>query len=267
MLGFDNIDALNSRFFLIAGPCIIEDEKTSFTIAEELKKICDNYDVPLVFKASFKKANRTRLDSFTGIGDKTALEIIHNIGKALSIPTITDIHESKDADLAAQYVDALQIPAFLSRQTDLLTAAAKTNKIINIKKAQFASPESMSHAIEKVRANGNDKIWITERGSSFGYSNLIVDFTGFPIMKSFGCPLVLDCTHSLQLPNKSSGITGGKPEFIETLAKAGIAAGADGIFMETHPDPSISKSDGANMIPLDKVGDLIEKLVKLKKAL
>ena len=225
MLG---LDSLGTRFFLIAGPCIVEDDKTSFSIAERLKSICDKYDIPLIFKASYKKANRTRLDSFTGIGDKNALEVINNIGKSLSVPVLTDIHESKDAEFAAKYVDALQIPAFLSRQTDLLIAAAKTGKTINIKKAQFASPD---------------------------------------VMKSFNCPLVLDCTHSLQLPNQSSGVTGGKPEFINTLASAGIAAGADGIFIETHPNPSISKSDGANMIALDQVELLIEKLVKIKKAL
>ena len=264
MLDFENLE---DTFFLIAGPCIIEDEKTSFLIAEELKSICEKYNIPFVFKASYKKANRTRLDSFTGIGDNNALEIIKDIGKNLSIPLLTDIHESKDAEIAAKYVDILQIPAFLSRQTDLLIAAAKTNKVINIKKAQFASPESMIHAIEKVKASGNDKIWITERGTSFGYSNLVVDFTGFPVMKSFNCPLILDCTHSLQLPNQGSGVTGGKPEYISTLASAGIAAGADGIFMETHPNPHISKSDGANMIPLDKVETLIKKLIQIKKAL
>ena len=264
MLDYKN---LKSTFFLIAGPCIVEDEKTSFLIAEELKTICEKYNVPFIFKASYKKANRTRLDSFTGIGDISALEIIKNIGKKLSIPLITDIHESKDAEIAAKYVDILQIPAFLSRQTDLLIAAAKTDKIINIKKAQFASTESMKHAIEKIKATGNDKVWITERGTSFGYSNLVVDFTGFPVMKSFNCPLILDCTHSLQLPNQGSGVTGGKPEYINTLASAGIAAGADGIFIETHPNPSIAKSDGANMIPLDKVEALIKKLFKIKQAL
>jgi 2-dehydro-3-deoxyphosphooctonate aldolase (KDO 8-P synthase) len=255
------------RFFLIAGPCIIEDEDTSFLIAREVKNICIKLDIPYIFKASYKKANRTRLDSFTGIGDQKALEIIQRIGKDLDLPVITDIHESKDADMAAPYVDALQIPAFLSRQTDLLVAAARTGKVINIKKAQFSAPSAMEFPIQKVKESGNNNIWITERGTSFGYQNLIVDFTGFPVLTSFNVPLILDCTHSLQIPNQDSGITGGKPEYIETLAKAGIAAGADGLFMETHPKPSLSKSDGANMLALNQLENLLKKLVLIKKAI
>ena len=267
MIDIKSLSNCKDRFFLIAGPCIIEDEDTAFMIAREVKKICIELDIPYIFKASYKKANRTRLDSFTGIGDQKALEIIQRIGKDLDLPVITDIHEARDADMASPYVDAIQIPAFLSRQTDLLVAAAKTGKVVNIKKAQFSAPSAMEFPIQKVKQSGNKNVWVTERGTSFGYQNLIVDFTGFPILSSFDVPIILDCTHSLQIPNQDSGVTGGKPEYIETLAKAGIAAGADGLFMETHPEPALSKSDGANMLALNQLEALLKKLVLIKKAI
>lgn len=241
----------SGNFFLIAGPCIIENEEMAEPIARRVQEITDKYKIPFIFKASYRKANRSRLDSFTGIGDKLGLEILQKVSRNLNIPVITDIHSPEEAEEAAKYVDILQIPAFLCRQTDLLVAAAKTGKIINIKKGQFLSPQSMEHAVGKVRAAGNDKIWLTERGTCFGYQDLVVDFRGIPQMQNLGVPVVLDVTHSLQQPNQAAGVTGGQPEMIETIAKAGIAAGANGIFLETHPNPSIAKSDGANMLPLE----------------
>ena len=259
-----NIDSDN--FFLIAGPCAIEGEEMAFKIAEKIFEITNKLQIPFVFKGSFKKANRSRIDSFTGIGDEKALEILKNVGKKFQIPTITDIHKIKDAELAAKYVDILQIPAFLVRQTDLLVAAAKTGKYVSLKKGQFMSPESMSHAVKKIKDSGNNNVLITERGSMFGYQDLLVDFRGIPVMKEFA-PVVLDVTHSLQQPNQSSGVTGGRPEMIETIAKAGIATGSDGIFIETHFDPQNAKSDGANMLNINKLEGLLEKLVIIRKAI
>jgi 2-dehydro-3-deoxyphosphooctonate aldolase (KDO 8-P synthase) len=256
----------SGNFFLIAGPCVVEDEKMPFLIAEKVKDICNRLQIPYIFKASFRKANRSKLDSFQGIGDLKALEIIRSVGEKFDIPVITDIHTENDAAMAAAYVDVLQIPAFLCRQTDLLIAAARTGKFVNIKKGQFVSPESMIFAVEKVRQSGNSNIFLTERGASFGYSDLVVDFRGIPIMKAMNVPVVLDVTHSLQIPNRASGTAGGQPMFIETLAKAGIAAGADGIFLETHPDPATAKSDGENMLRLDLLEDLLIKLVRVRKA-
>ena len=261
-----NIRHLNSNnFFLIAGPCAIEGEEMAFKIAEKIFDITNRLEIPFIFKGSFKKANRSRIDSFTGIGDEKALEILKKVSEKFKIPTITDIHEIKDAELAANYVDVLQIPAFLVRQTDLLVAAAKTGKYISLKKGQFMSPESMSHAVKKIKDSGNNNALITERGSMFGYQDLLVDFRGIPAMKEFA-PVVLDVTHSLQQPNQSSGVTGGRPEMIETIAKAGIATGADGIFIETHFDPKNAKSDGANMLDISKLESLLEKLVIIRKA-
>ena len=259
-----NIDSDN--FFLIAGPCAIEGEEMAFEIAQKIFEITNKLQIPFVFKGSFKKANRSRIDSFTGIGDQKALEILKKVGEEFQIPTITDIHEINDAELAAKYVDILQIPAFLVRQTDLLVAAAKTGKYVSLKKGQFMSPESMSHAVKKIKDSGNNNVLITERGSMFGYQDLLVDFRGIPAMKEFA-PVVLDVTHSLQQPNQSSGVTGGRPEMIETIAKAGIATGADGIFIETHFDPQNAKSDGANMLNINKLEGLLEKLVIIRKAI
>ena len=261
-----NIRHVNSNnFFLIAGPCAIEGENMAFEIAENIYDICEKLEIPFIFKGSFKKANRSRIDSFTGIGDHKALNILKKVGEKLQIPTITDIHEAKDAELAAKFVDVLQIPAFLVRQTDLLVAAAKTGKHVSLKKGQFMSPESMSHAVKKIKDSGNKNSFITERGSMFGYQDLLVDFRGIPTMKKFA-PVVLDVTHSLQQPNQSSGVTGGRPKMIETIAKAGIAAGVDGIFIETHFDPMNAKSDGANMLDINDLEKLLEKLVIIKKA-
>ncbi len=255
------------NFFLIAGPCIIENETMPFEIAKEIKSICDDLEIPYIFKASYKKANRSRLDSFTGIGDKKGLEIIREVGNNLGIPVLTDIHSAQEANMAAPYVDILQIPAFLCRQTELLVAAAQTGKIVNIKKGQFLSAGAMEFAVKKVRESGNQKAMLTERGNSFGYGDLVVDFRGIPKMQTFNVPVVLDCTHSLQQPNQASGITGGQPELIETIAKAGIATGVDGLFIETHPNPSKALSDGANMLPLDQLEDLLKKLLKVHKAI
>jgi 2-dehydro-3-deoxyphosphooctonate aldolase (KDO 8-P synthase) len=259
--------ASSGNFFLIAGPCVIEDENMPFPIAEKVLKICDRLHIPYIFKASFRKANRSKLDSFTGIGDEKALKVIRKVGEEFGIPVITDIHSEHDAIMAAEYADVLQIPAFLCRQTELLIAAAQTGKFVNIKKGQFVSAEMMKFAADKVRQSGNPNIMLTERGTTFGYNDLLVDFRGIPIMQSFGVPVVLDVTHSLQVPNRASGTSGGQPQFIETLAKAGIAAGADGLFIETHPDPSVAKSDGENMLRLDKIEDLLEKLSRIRKAI
>ena len=256
----------SGNFFVIAGPCAIEGEEMAFKIAEKILDITSRLQIPFIFKGSFKKANRSRIDSFTGIGVEKALSILKKIGTELDIPTVTDIHENKDAELAANFVDVLQIPAFLVRQTDLLVAAAKTGKYINLKKGQFMSPESMAHAVRKVQDSGNKNIFLTERGSMFGYQDLVVDFRGIPEMKQFA-PVILDVTHSLQQPNQSSGVTGGRPEMIETIAKAGVASGADGIFIETHFDPKNAKSDGANMLDINNLEDILSKLIKIKKAL
>ncbi len=256
----------SGNFFVMAGPCAIEGEEMAFKIAEKILDITSRLEIPFIFKGSFKKANRSRIDSFTGIGDEKALSILKKIGTELDIPTVTDIHENKDAELAANFVDVLQIPAFLVRQTDLLVAAAKTGKHINLKKGQFMSPESMAHAVRKVQDSGNKNIFLTERGSMFGYQDLVVDFRGIPEMKQFA-PVILDVTHSLQQPNQSSGVTGGRPEMIETIAKAGVASGADGIFIETHFDPKNAKSDGANMLDVNNLEDILSKLIKIKKAL
>ena len=257
----------NGNFFLIAGPCVVEDEDLVFDIARRVKEITDKLQIPYIFKASYKKANRSRIDSYTGIGDVKALELIAKIGSKLNLPTLTDVHTEEDAVLASKYIDVLQIPAFLCRQTDLLIAAARTGKFVNIKKGQFLSPGAMKHAVEKVIQAGNGNVMITERGTTFGYHDLVVDFRGIPEMQLNKVPVILDVTHSLQQPNQSSGITGGKPELIETIAKAGIAVGVDGIFIETHPRPSEAKSDGANMLHLDCLEELLIKLVKIRKSI
>ncbi len=251
------------NFFLLSGPCAIEGEDMAMRIAETIVGITDRLRIPYIFKGSFKKANRSRVDSFTGIGDEKALKILRKVSEAFEVPTITDIHQVSDAGLAAQYVDVLQIPAFLVRQTDLVVAAAETGKVVNLKKGQFMSPESMRHAVNKVTDSGNDQVWITDRGTMFGYQDMIVDFRGIPLMKQFA-PVVLDVTHSLQQPNQTSGVTGGRPELIDTIARAGIAAGVDGIFLETHFDPANAKSDGANMLPLDQLERLLSRLTALR---
>ena len=256
----------DGRFLLLAGPCVIEDEESPLRIADKLCEITQRLDIPFVFKASYRKANRSRLDSFTGIGDEKALKVLGKIKAEFGVPVITDIHAVAEAAMAAEVADILQIPAFLCRQTELLVAAAKTGKVVNIKKGQFLSGESMGFAVEKVRQSGNDKVMLTERGSMFGYQDLVVDFRNIPIMQRFGVPVILDVTHSLQQPNQASGVTGGMPEMISVLAKAGIAVGADGIFMETHPDPAHALSDGANMLQLDLVEPLLKKLSAIKRA-
>jgi len=257
----------SNNFFLIAGPCAIEGEQMAFDIAGQVNEICQRLRIPYIFKGSYRKANRSKRDSFTGIGDEKALLILQKIGETFQVPTTTDIHTEPEAALAAQYVDVLQIPAFLCRQTSLLVAAAQTNKVVNIKKGQFVSPEAMQFAAEKVREEGNQNIILTERGTTFGYQDLIVDFRGIPVMRSFGVPVVLDCTHSLQQPNQSSGVTGGRPALIETIARAGIATGADGLFIETHPRPSEAKSDGANMLPISELERILERLVRIREAI
>ena len=255
------------RFKLIAGPCAIEDRELSFSIAREVKAICDRLDIEYIFKGSFKKANRSRLDSFTGIGDIEALEILRDIGQELGIETITDIHESPDAALAAQYVDHLQIPAFLCRQTDLLIAAGETGKGVNIKKGQFLSPEAMKWPIQKIQSTGNNKAWVCERGVSFGYSDLIVDATAIARLKTLGVPVIMDCTHSVQKPNRTEGVTGGDPQLIETIALSAIATGADGFFIETHPAPHTAQSDPYTMLELSKLEGILEKAMRIRKAL
>ena len=257
----------SNNFFLMAGPCAIEGEDIALKIAERIVKIADKHQIPYIFKGSFKKANRSRIDSFTGIGDEKALKILAKIGREFDVPTVTDIHESTDAALAAAYVDVLQIPAFLCRQTDLLIAAAETGKTVNIKKGQFLSAGSMKFAVDKVKDAGNNNVILTDRGNTFGYQDLIVDYRGIPEMRSFGVPVVMDCTHSLQQPNQTSGVTGGKPALIETIAKAAIAVGADGLFIETHPDPANAKSDGANMLHLDLLEELLIKLKRVREAI
>jgi 2-dehydro-3-deoxyphosphooctonate aldolase (KDO 8-P synthase) len=256
-----------NNFFLIAGPCVVEDMESPGFIAGKIFDITEKLGIPFIFKASYKKANRSRVDSFTGIGDVKALEVIRETGKMYGIPTLTDVHTIEETGLAAGYVGMLQIPAFLCRQTDLLVAAGKTGKPVNIKKGQFTSPASMKFAVDKVRSTGNTNVTLTERGTTFGYNDLVVDFRGIPEMRKLNVPVILDVTHSLQEPNQPEGITGGRPDLIETLAKAGVAAGVDGIFLETHPDPASAKSDGANMLRLDLLEDLLIKLVKIRKAI
>ena len=256
----------SDNFFLIAGPCVIESEDIAFKIADRLVEISNKLQLPFIFKGSYRKANRSRLDSFTGIGDEKALKILQKIGEKFDIPTITDIHESKEAALAAEYVDMLQIPAFLCRQTDLLVAAAKTQKHINIKKGQFLDANSMKFAIDKVKESGNNHVLLTERGNLFGYQDLVVDYRNIPEMQSFGVPVITDCTHSLQQPNQKDGVTGGKPALIATIAKAAIAVGRDGLFFETHPNPNEAKSDGANMLQIDLLENLLKTLINIHHA-
>lgn len=254
------------NFFLMAGPCAIEGERMAMEIAEKISGICSRLNVPFIFKGSYRKANRSRIDSFTGIGDEQALSILRKAGEAFGVPTVTDIHETSEAAMAAAYVDVLQIPAFLCRQTDLLAAAARTGKTVNIKKGQFLAPASMKYAAQKVINAGNPKVILTERGTTFGYSDLVVDFRGIPLMQRLGYPVVIDATHSLQQPNSSDGITGGIPSLIETIARAAIAVGADGLFIETHPNPSEAKSDGANMLPLHLLEGLLTRLIRIREA-
>jgi 2-dehydro-3-deoxyphosphooctonate aldolase (KDO 8-P synthase) len=256
----------SGNFFLIAGPCVVEGEDLVFEVAEKVKAIADRLEIPYIFKASYRKANRSRGDSFAGIGDEKALEMIQKVGKTLGLPTTTDFHSAEEAGLAAQYVDVLQVPAFLCRQTDILLAAAATGKVVNVKKGQFLSAESMVHAVNKIKEAGNDQVWLTERGNTFGYQDLVVDFRGIPTMRQYA-PTIMDCTHSLQQPNQSSGVTGGRPELIETIAKAAIAVGADGLFIETHPNPKVALSDGANMLRLELLEEMLEKLIKVRKAI
>ena len=254
------------NFFLIAGPCVVESEELTMEVAEKVSGICKNLGIAYIFKSSYRKANRTSGSSFTGIGDEAALEIVKKTGQKFHLPTTSDIHAHDEAAVAAKYVDVLQIPAFLCRQTDLLIAAAETNKIVNVKKGQFLSGEAMKFAVDKIRSTGNQKIILTERGTTFGYQDLVVDYRNIPIMKTHGAPVVMDCTHSLQQPNQTSGVTGGNPQMIATIAKAAIASGADGLFIETHPNPAVAKSDGANMLKLDLLEELLKQLVKIRKA-
>jgi len=256
----------SKHFFLLAGPCAIEGEDMAMRIAERILEITDKLKIPFVFKGSFKKANRSRIDSFTGIGDEKALEILKKVSEKFEVPTVTDIHQESDAAMAAKYVDILQIPAFLVRQTDLLVAAAQTDKVINLKKGQFMSPESMQHATQKIKDSGNNKVMITDRGTMFGYQDLIVDFRGIPTMRHYAST-VLDVTHSLQQPNQSSGVTGGRPEMIETIARAGIVNNVDGLFIETHFNPSEAKSDGANMLDIDLLEGILTRLVKIRQTI
>ena len=255
------------NFFLLSGPCVVESEELLMEVAEKVYSICKNLGIPYIFKASYRKANRTSGSSFTGLGDDLALGMINHVKKKFSLPATTDIHAKDEAVLAAQHVDILQIPAFLCRQTDLLEAAAKTGKIVNVKKGQFVSGDAMKFAVDKIRKAGNEKIILTERGTTFGYQDLVVDYRNIPIMQSHGVAVVMDCTHSLQQPNQAAGITGGNPQMIETIAKAAIATGANGLFIETHPNPAVAKSDGANMLKLDLLAPLLEKLLSIKKAI
>lgn len=257
----------NDNFFLLAGPCVIEGEEMALDIAETIVGVSNRLNIPYVFKGSYRKANRSRIDSFTGIGDIEALKILRKVKDTFDIPVVTDIHSVEEAELAAEYVDILQIPAFLCRQTDLLIAAAKTGKMVNIKKGQFLSPEAMSFAVRKVRDAGNNQVAITERGTTFGYTDLIVDYRGIPEMQNNQCPVILDVTHSLQQPNQSNGVTGGRPDLIETVARAGIAVGVDGLFIETHQNPAAAKSDGANMLPLNLLPSLLEKLSAIRQTI
>jgi len=263
---FANQSYDKENFFLIAGPCVVENEELIMEVAEKVSSICKNLGIAYIFKSSYRKANRTSGTSFTGIGDEIALELVKKAGQKFHLPTTSDIHAHEEAAVAAKYVDVLQIPAFLCRQTDLLIAAAETKKVVNVKKGQFLSGEAMKFAVDKIRSTGNQKIILTERGTTFGYQDLVVDYRNIPIMKTLGTPVVMDCTHSLQQPNQTSGITGGNPQMIGTIARAAIASGADGLFIETHPNPAIAKSDGANMLKLDLLEELLKRLVKLRKA-
>ena len=255
----------HNNFFLMAGPCVIESEEVIMNTAEKVVRICETLQIPLIFKSSYRKANRSRLDSFSGIGDIQALKILSKVRDTFNVPLVTDIHAADEADMAAEYVDVLQIPAFLCRQTDILVAAAKTGKVVNVKKGQFLSAESMQFAVDKIQQSGNERIMLTDRGTMFGYHDLIVDYRAIPIMQSLKVPVVMDCTHSLQQPNQSSGVTGGNPQMIETIARAAIAVGADGLFIETHPDPAHAKSDGANMLNLAMLAPLMNKLTRLRQ--
>lgn len=257
----------SNNFFLLAGPCVIEGERMALDIAEKIITITSELNIPYVFKGSYRKANRSRIDSFTGIGDEKALKILRKIKNSFNIPVVTDIHNAEEAKIAAEYVDILQIPAFLCRQTDLLVAAAETGKFVNIKKGQFLSPEAMKFAVQKVRDAGNNQVAITERGTTFGYQDLIVDYRGIPKMQKCNCPVILDVTHSLQQPNQTAGVTGGRPDLIETIARAGIATGVDGLFIETHQNPSIAKSDGANMLKLELLPSLLKKLTNIREVI
>ena len=263
---FSNQQYDENNFFLMAGPCVVESEELVMEVAEKVAGTCKNLGIPYIFKASYRKANRTSASSFTGLGDEKALEILQKVKTKYSLPVVSDIHAHEEAALAAKYVDVLQIPAFLCRQTDLLIAAAQTGKVVNVKKGQFLSGPAMKFAAEKIRQAGNDKVMLTERGTTFGYQDLVVDFRNIPWMKEHGTPVVMDVTHALQQPNLTTGVTGGNPQMIETIAKAAIATGADGLFIETHPNPSVAKSDGANMLKLDLLEDLLQKLVKIRKA-
>lgn len=255
-------------FFLLAGPCVIEGEDMAYEIGRHIKSVCEPLGIPFAFKGSYRKANRSRLDSFRGIGDIEALKILSDVGKELDVPVVTDIHEPGEAEMAAEFADILQIPAFLCRQTDLLVAAARTGRTVNIKKGQFLAPESMRFAVEKVRSTGNNEVTVTERGTTFGYGDLIVDYRGIPEMQqACKAPVIVDCTHSLQQPNTAGGVTGGRPELIETIARAAVATGADGLFMETHPRPAEAKSDGANMLRLDLLGPLLERLTAIRRTI
>jgi 2-dehydro-3-deoxyphosphooctonate aldolase (KDO 8-P synthase) len=257
----------SGNFFLIAGPCVVEDEKNPFLVARAISAICHRLKIPFIFKASYRKANRSKSGSFQGIGDIHALQVLREVGDTLDVPTLTDVHTSQEAVIAAEYVDVLQIPAFLCRQTELLVAAGRTRKPVNIKKGQFVSPEAMKFAVEKVRETGNELVMLTERGTTFGYQDLVVDFRSVPVMQRNNVPVVVDITHSLQVPNQATGVTGGRPELIETIARAAIAVGADGIFLETHPDPARALSDGENMLRLDLLEGLLERLVRIRKAI
>ena len=257
----------SGMFFLMAGPCVVEDADMLKTVAETACRITERLRIPYIFKASYRKANRSRLDSFTGIGDEKALKLLADIRRGFGVPVVTDIHNPEEAAIAAEYVDVLQIPAFLCRQTDLLVAAAKTGKVVNIKKGQFLAPEAMSFAAGKVRDAGNPNVMLTDRGTTFGYYDLIVDMRGIPAMQNLGYPVVMDITHSLQQPNQTSGVTGGQPEMIETIARASVAAGVDGLFIETHPNPAIAKSDGANMLALDRLESLLERLARIRETI
>ena len=264
---FTNQSYDEKNFFLLAGPCVVESEELLSEVAEKVSGICRNLGIPYIFKSSYRKANRTSGTSFTGLGDKVAMQMLQNTGKKYALPVVTDIHLPEEAAKAAEYVDVLQIPAFLCRQTDLLEAAAATGKIVNVKKGQFVSGEAMKFAVDKIKKAGNEKIMLTERGTTFGYQDLVVDFRNIPAMQAHGVPVIMDVTHALQQPNQTSGITGGNPQMISTIAKAAIASGADGLFVETHPNPAIAKSDGANMLKLDLLEELLEQLVKIRKAI
>ncbi len=265
LTSIENIRHTDSgMFFLLAGPCVVESEQLVMTVAEKMCELTDRYKIPYIFKGSYRKANRSRNDSFTGIGDIEALKLLAKVKREFNVPVVTDIHNPEEAEMAAEYVDVLQIPAFLCRQTDLLLAAARTGKVVNIKKGQFLSPEAMRFAADKVASEGNDKVMLTDRGTTFGYTDLIVDMRSIPLMQTTGYPVIVDITHSLQQPNQSSGVTGGQPQMIETIARASVAAGCDGLFIETHPEPSQAKSDGANMLRLDLMENLLKNLCAIK---